>query len=60
MRGLGLGLAIGLLLAFIILGGLRARPTLGSQPILNREQIVWIDWRGRERKMLIEREVHLR
>ena len=63
MRGIGIGLVIGLLLAFILL---RARPPLVasyaspvSSPVRNVEEIVWIDWEGRERRMQIHREVHI-
>jgi len=39
--------------------GIRSRPSvLSSQPVVrNVEEIVWTDWKGRERKMTIHREV---
>jgi len=61
MRGIGIGLVIGLLLALMLIGA-RAPLTssyAGAGQIKNVEEIVWVDWKGRERRMTIHREVHL-
>jgi len=56
-EGLGIGIVLGLLLALILLG-FRGGTPAAHQVISNREEIVWVDWKGRERKMVIHREVH--
>jgi hypothetical protein len=52
---------LGILLGILIGAGLVllvAKPAGSSQAKLeNVEEIVWVDWRGRERRMTIHREV---
>jgi hypothetical protein len=54
-------LVLGILLGILIGAGLvllAAKPAGSSQAMLeNVEEIVWVDWRGRERRMTIHREV---
>jgi len=57
--GVGIGVILGIILALLLFSarGVSAQtnPTVN---ISNVEEVTWVDWKGRERKMVIHREVH--
>jgi len=57
--GVGIGVILGIILALLLFSarGVSAQ-TSPAVNISNVEEVTWVDWKGRERKMVIHREVH--